>query len=191
MHSLGFFRIKKVAPIWQFEKEAEAESRCEAYTSIHVFPPSFCGVSESSPCFLESNSPVPSSFHVQQGAQGECRRLRLYKCPVFRIQSLLLLFWSATFRCIFKNKTVTEQCLAPWGNCSLFFPNWQCSAAGNRQPGVSSNTDFKIKRMQTKGQKWGGREGGKGCRDTGMKQVKKWRQRANEKIWAQTLERGE
>lgn len=108
-----------------------------------------------------------------------------YELPALRTQRFLLLLWSAMFRCIFKNKTDTELCLAPWGNCSLLFPNRRFSAAGNRQPGVSSDIGFEMKGMQTKGteERRGGRE----------KVQRHWKEAGEKmktegkgKIWAQT-----
>lgn len=134
----------------------------------------------------------------------ECRRskemqritLCPYELPALRTQGFLLLLWSAMFRCIFKNKTDTELCLAPWGNCSLLFPNCQFSAAGNRQPGVSSNIGFEMKEMQTKGteERRGGREKVQRHRkEAGQKmkteeKAKIWAQTRNK--WVKEMERG-
>ena len=109
-----------------------------------------------------SQTPLCQAAFMFSEEHGGMQRIILhpYELPVLRTQRLLLLLWSAMFRCIFKNKTDTELCLAPWGNWSLLFPNCQFSAAGNRQPGVSSNIVFKMKGMQRKGteDRRGGRE---------------------------------
>lgn len=139
-----------------------------------------------------SCSPTPlcqAAFMFSEECRGSRAMQRIalcpYELPALRTQRFLLLLWSAMFRCIFKNKTDTELCLAPWGNCSLLFPNRQFSAAGNRQPGVSSDIGFEMKGMQTKGteERRGGRE----------KVQRHWKEAGEKmktegkgKIWAQT-----
>lgn len=103
---------------------------------------------------------------------------RITLCPdktaVFRTQRLLLLLWSAMFRCIFKNKTDTELCLAPEGTAVSF-----CQTASSVLQGVGSLVSAPIQIFKWKECKRRDRreKGGRECRDTRRKQVKNWRQR--------------
>lgn len=145
-------------------KRTSNRKRCEAFKAPTPFyPPSMRSlILTHLSCSQSPLCQAAFMFNEECRRSREMQRITLcsYELPALRTQRFLLLLWSAMFRCIFKNKTDTELCLAPWGNCSLLLPNRQFSAAGNRQPGVSSNIGFEMKGMQTKGteERRGGRK---------------------------------